>query len=91
MGRPASSFHRFIGQRCVVEIGIEDSGTGIPKGIREKVLDQFFTTKEVGTGTGLGLSIAHSIIVQKHGGIIGFDRGRQGNQVHRSLADHGSG
>jgi signal transduction histidine kinase len=56
-----------------VEIRIEDTGTGIPNHIREKIFDQFFTTKEVGKGTGLGLSIAHSIVVQKHGGTIGFE------------------
>ena len=55
-----------------VEIQIEDTGTGIPEKVREKVFDQFFTTKEIGRGTGLGLSIAHAIVVQKHGGTINF-------------------
>ncbi len=56
-----------------VEIHIEDTGTGIPESIGEKVFDQFFTTKEVGKGTGMGLSIAHAIVVQKHGGTIRFE------------------
>jgi signal transduction histidine kinase len=55
------------------EIRIGDTGTGIRESIREKIFDQFFTTKEVGKGTGLGLSMAHSIIVQKHGGVIRFE------------------
>jgi signal transduction histidine kinase len=54
------------------EIRIGDTGTGIPRGIRDKVFDQFFTTKEVGKGTGLGLSIVHAI-VQNHGGTISFE------------------
>lgn len=54
-------------------IRIEDTGTGIPENIRENVFDHFFTTKDVGQGTGQGLSIAHSIVVQKHGGTIGFE------------------
>jgi signal transduction histidine kinase len=54
------------------EIQIEDTGTGIPANIRDKVFDQFFTTKDVGRGTGLGLSIAHAIVVRKHGGSIDF-------------------
>jgi signal transduction histidine kinase len=54
------------------EIRIADTGTGIPERVREKVFDQFFTTKDVGRGTGLGLSIAHAIVVQKHGGSINF-------------------
>lgn len=48
---------------------IEDSGSGIPKSLRERVLDPFFTTKPVGEGTGLGLSITDSII-KKHGGTL---------------------
>ena len=55
------------------EIRIEDTGTGIPEGIREKVFDHFFTTKDVGKGTGQGLAISHSIVVKKHGGTITFE------------------
>ncbi|HEX3777052.1 MAG TPA: ATP-binding protein [Polyangiaceae bacterium] len=51
------------------EIRIEDSGPGIPKELRERVLEPFFTTKPVGQGTGLGLSITYSI-VKKHGGSL---------------------
>ncbi|MHB8974332.1 MAG: hybrid sensor histidine kinase/response regulator [Pirellulaceae bacterium] len=54
------------------EIRIRDTGRGIPASIRDKVFDQFFTTKDVGKGTGLGLSITHAL-VQNHGGTIGFE------------------
>ncbi len=50
-------------------IVVQDSGPGIPRELRERVLDPFFTTKPVGSGTGLGLSITHSI-VKKHGGTL---------------------
>ena len=53
-----------------VEITIEDTGSGIPEEIRQRVFDPFFTTKEVGKGTGQGLAIARSIIVEKHGGTL---------------------
>ncbi|MFH1152631.1 MAG: ATP-binding protein [Pseudomonadota bacterium] len=43
-------------------IEIEDTGTGIPEDIVEKIFQPFFTTKEVGKGTGLGLSISYGII-----------------------------
>ena len=55
------------------EIGISDTGPGIPKDIRSKIFNPFFTTKEVGKGTGQGLNIAHSVVVNKHGGTIRFE------------------
>lgn len=56
-----------------VEVRISDNGAGIPEGIRDKILDPFFTTKGVGRGTGQGLAIARSVIVDKHSGKIGFE------------------
>ena len=54
------------------EIQVEDTGSGIPMEIRNRVFDPFFTTKEVGKGTGQGLSVARTAIVEKHGGTINF-------------------
>ncbi len=56
-----------------VEIGVRDTGTGIPEAVQPNIFNPFFTTKGVGKGTGQGLSIAHTVIVQKHGGTISFD------------------
>ncbi len=56
-----------------VEIRIRDNGTGIPREVREKLFNPFFTTKPAGEGTGLGLSISHDIIVKQHGGSIEVD------------------
>jgi signal transduction histidine kinase len=53
-----------------VEIRIRDNGTGIPKEVREKMFNPFFTTKPAGEGTGLGLSMSHDIVVKQHGGKI---------------------
>jgi len=53
-----------------VEIRIRDNGTGIPKEVKEKMFNPFFTTKPAGEGTGLGLSMSHDIIVKQHGGTI---------------------
>lgn len=55
-----------------VFIKVKDSGDGIPKEIRDKIMQPYFTTKEVGKGTGLGLGFAKTIIEQ-HGGIISID------------------
>jgi len=52
-----------------VTIEIEDNGPGIPKKIKDKILQPFFTTKKGTQGTGLGLSITNDI-VKAHGGTI---------------------
>ncbi len=56
-----------------VEIRVQDTGSGIPKGIRNRIFDPFFTTKEVGRGTGQGLTISHDVITKKHGGTLTFE------------------
>lgn len=53
-----------------VLIRIADNGVGICEDVKQKIFDQFFTTKPVGNGTGLGLAIAYSIVVEKHGGSL---------------------
>jgi len=54
-------------------VSIKDNGIGIPEEIKTKIFDPFFTTKEVGKGSGQGLPISHSIIYDKHKGIIRFE------------------
>lgn len=55
-----------------VEISVTDSGPGVPFESREKIMQPFYTTKEVGKGVGLGLSISLGIM-QAHGGKIYLD------------------
>ncbi len=50
-----------------INISIMDSGAGIESSIRSRILEPFFTTKDVGKGTGLGLSISKGIIESHHG------------------------
>ncbi len=52
-----------------VKVRVADTGCGIPKDIKEKIFDPFYTTKPVGKGTGLGLSVSRGI-VEKRGGHI---------------------
>ncbi|WP_413587284.1 ATP-binding protein [Bdellovibrio sp. HCB274] len=45
-----------------VEISVSDTGPGVPVEVRDRIMQPFFTTKEVGKGVGLGLSISAGII-----------------------------
>lgn len=49
---------------------VTDSGKGIPEEIAEKMMNPFYTTKEVGRGTGLGLSISKGLIESHNGELI---------------------
>jgi len=53
-----------------VQISIMDNGNGMDRGVKNKIFDHLFTTKEVGKGTGLGLAIARQIVEEKHQGTI---------------------
>lgn len=51
----------------IIQIRIQDNGSGIPENVLSKIFDPFYTTKEKGTGLGLAISYG---IVQRHGGKI---------------------
>ena len=36
-------------------IAVQDSGAGVPKGLRQRIWEPFFTTKQRGTGLGLAI------------------------------------
>lgn len=57
------------GDRDVIKIDVEDTGTGIPEEHLEEIFEPFFTTKAEGKGVGLGLSVAYGII-RRHQGQI---------------------
>ena len=46
---------------------VTDSGPGVPAELKSKIMEPFFTTKNVGKGTGLGLSLS-TTIAEEHGG-----------------------
>jgi two-component system NtrC family sensor kinase len=45
-----------------VYLAVEDSGTGVPEGLKDRIFEPFFTTKPIEKGTGLGLSISRQVI-----------------------------
>ncbi len=61
-----------VGEGETVELICQDSGTGIPAAVRERIFEPFYTTKAVGKGTGLGLAMVYGI-VHNHGGSVRVD------------------
>ena len=53
-------------------ITIADNGEGMTDEVKQRLFENFFTTKPIGLGTGLGMSITRDIIENKHGGKISF-------------------
>ena len=54
-------------------ISIKDNGEGMTDEVKQRLYDNFFTTKPIGQGTGLGMGITRDIIENKHQGTITFD------------------
>lgn len=54
-----------------VQIIIKDSGHGIPDHIAERMMEPFYSTKDLGKGTGLGLALAKGI-AEQHGGHLSY-------------------
>ena len=58
-----------------IDLVIKNNGPKIPNHLKEKILEPFYTSKDIGKGTGLGLSISVGII-EGHGGQISvYDSG----------------
>jgi two-component system, LuxR family, sensor kinase FixL len=68
-----------------VEVGIDDSGPGLPAELADQLFQPFISTKA--EGMGLGLSICHTI-VNAHGGRIWSDKSKLGGTAfHFTLQD----
>lgn len=51
-----------------VRVRVADDGPGVPRGLRRRIFDAGFSTKE--RGWGIGLSLARRIVEENHGGTL---------------------
>ena len=63
---------RLSGANDHIVFKVKDTGPGVPKDIRARIFEPFYTTKEEGSGTGIGLALCHRIL-ETHGGRIKLD------------------
>lgn len=54
-------------------ISFADNGEGMSEEVKQRIYENFFTTKPIGQGTGLGMGITRDIIENKHGGKMSFE------------------
>ncbi|OAN28036.1 ATP-binding protein [Pseudomonas oryzihabitans] len=71
-----------------VELAVEDTGSGIPAAVLERVFEPFFTTKPQGKGTGLGLSMVYGFIKQSGGYIDLHSEEGRGTRVSLLFPRH---
>lgn len=70
-----------LGAGDYVVVRVSDTGAGIPAELLPKVLEPFFTTKDVGRGTGLGLSMAYGFAQQSGGALRISSTPGKGTQI----------
>jgi len=79
-----SVFSRCYKEKGFLFVEIEDTGSGIPESLRQRVFDRFFKVdpSRNSSGSGLGLSISKAFI-ENQGGMISAHEGSRGGALFR--------
>lgn len=70
---PTIDIKTALNEEGLLEISINDNAEGMTDEVKERLFENFFTTKPVGQGTGLGMGITRDIIENKHKGKLTFE------------------
>ncbi len=83
-------FIRTRGDDGELQLEVEDTGTGVPREILDKIFEPYFTTKPIGKGTGLGLAAVYGT-AHEHGGSIEVSTGAGGGTTFTLKLPRASG
>lgn len=70
----ASVSLRLVVSEGRVTLAVEDTGTGVPPGLFDRLFEPFFSTREIGSGVGLGLSVSYGIVTTMGGTLSARNR-----------------
>lgn len=73
-------------QGTQVVLTVDDTGTGIPEPLWERIFEPYFTTKAPDVGTGIGLALVRSIATRHGGGARVIQSARGGACIEVRLA-----
>ncbi len=65
-----------------LKLSVNDTGHGMDKAVKDRILNPFVTTKKVEEGTGLGLSVVHGIVMNHCNAIIADSDPGKGTVFH---------
>lgn len=74
-----------------IRISIADNGPGVPREVRGRIFEPFYTTRKVGEGAGMGLAVVYDTVLKLGGMIVVVDSATGGADFVITLPVKASG